>query len=35
MEWIVGFILYIGLTSLTIAFMMGASQKDKEWHNEL
>lgn len=35
MEWIVGFVVYIGLTGLILAFMMGASIKDKEWHNEL
>ena len=30
MEWIIGFILYVGLTGLTLAFMMGASRKDNE-----
>ena len=35
MEWIIGFVLYIGLTGLILAFMMGASRADKEWHDEL
>ena len=35
MEWIIGFILYVGLTGLIVAFMMGATRKDKESRNEL
>jgi hypothetical protein len=34
MEWIIGFILYAGLTTFILAFMMGASIKDKESRNE-
>ena len=34
MEWIVGFVLYVGLTGLILAFMMGASKKDKDSRND-
>jgi hypothetical protein len=30
MEWIVGFVVYVGLTGLIVAFMMGASRKDND-----
>ena len=30
MKWIIVFILYVGLTGLILAFMMGASRKDNE-----
>jgi hypothetical protein len=35
MEWIIGFAAYIGLITLIIAFMMGATRKEKEMNNEL
>jgi heme/copper-type cytochrome/quinol oxidase subunit 4 len=35
MEWIIGFVLYVGLTGLIITFMMSSTRKDKESRNEL
>lgn len=34
MEWVIGFFVYVGLVTLIMAFMMGASRKDKESRGE-
>lgn len=34
MEWVIGFFVYLGLVTLIMAFMMGASRKDNETRDE-
>lgn len=34
MEWIIGLIAYAAAVTFILSFMMGASLREKEWHDD-